>query len=295
MDILKSLNISKFSAAWTLLTGGWAGLAKLICEAFTKLLKKADPDKLRDYSELAAKIAGFIRTGIDLFVKDERIRAAANATAAAIEALANHIKDGQYDEAELDSDVDNIEACIEAWKQVASCPHQVIRALLMTAAACGCAVALSGCAAYYENVGVRVRAGEITAPIEVSEPTSSANVRFLFFLDGVDLYAAKGSDVSMTYNAVSSGTWLTSATTQSVSVVVRPATLRAVAPSASCASVRSSSEIVGAFGTWLTTPDDKAAAAKCSDANCSDGKCDPGTCAPGTCTDCSRAEGISLM
>ena len=84
------------------------------------------------------------------------------------------------------------------------------------------AVALAGCKTYYENVGVRVRAGEITAPIEVSEPTSSANVRFLFFLNGVDLYAAKGCEVKMNYCAVSAGTWLTSATTQSVEVVVTP-------------------------------------------------------------------------
>ena len=119
MNILKALGISKFAAAWTLLTGGWADLAKLICEAFTKLLKKAAPDKLKEYSELAAKVAGFIRTGIDLFVKNERIRAAAAATASAIEALANHISDGRYDEAELDADIDNIKACFDAWKKAA--------------------------------------------------------------------------------------------------------------------------------------------------------------------------------
>lgn len=81
-----------------------------------------------------------------------------------------------------------------------------------------------GCASYYENVGVRVRAGEIDAPIEVSEPTSSANIRFLFSLDGVDVYATKGCEVEMHYAATSSGTWLTSAASNKVDVIVKPST-----------------------------------------------------------------------
>ena len=122
MDIttlFKNLNVSKLSVIWAFLTGGWAGLAKLLCEAFTKLLSKADPAKLKEYSELAAKIASFIRTGIDLFLNDEKIKAAAEAAAKAIEQLANHIADGIYNEQELDDDIDNITACIDAWKEVA--------------------------------------------------------------------------------------------------------------------------------------------------------------------------------
>lgn len=84
------------------------------------------------------------------------------------------------------------------------------------------AIAIVGCKTYYENAGMRVRAGEITAPIELSEPTSSTNIRFLFFLNGVDLYATKGSKVRMKYYAAKEGTWLTSATTQAVEVVVSP-------------------------------------------------------------------------
>ena len=79
-----------------------------------------------------------------------------------------------------------------------------------------------GCKTYYENAGMRVRAGEITAPIELSEPTSSTNIRFLFFLNGVDLYATKGSEVRMRYTSVKDGNWLTSATTQAVEVAVKP-------------------------------------------------------------------------
>lgn len=121
MDIttlFKDLNISKFSVIWAFLADGWAGLAKLLCEAFTKILSKANPAKLKEYSELAAKIASFIRTGIDLFLKDEKVKAAAEATAKAIEQLANHISDGIYNEQELNEDIDNITVFIDAWKEV---------------------------------------------------------------------------------------------------------------------------------------------------------------------------------
>ena len=122
MDIttlFKDLNISKFSVIWAFLADGWAGLAKLLCEAFTKILSKANPAKLKEYSELAAKIVSFIRTGIDLFLKDEKVKAAAEATAKAIEQLANHIADGIYNEQELNEGIANITACIDAWKKVA--------------------------------------------------------------------------------------------------------------------------------------------------------------------------------
>ena len=85
-----------------------------------------------------------------------------------------------------------------------------------------CVFACIGCKTYYENAGMRVRAGSVKAPIELSEPTSSTNVRLLFFLDGVDLYATKGSAVTMKYYTEASGTWLTSATTQAVEVAVTP-------------------------------------------------------------------------
>ena len=94
---------------------------------------------------------------------------------------------------------------------------------IVTACAVFCLASLVlGCRTYYENAGMRVRAGSVTAPIEVSEPTSSTNIRLLFFLDGVDLYAAKGSSVEMRYYAANGGSWLTGATTQAVEVVVTP-------------------------------------------------------------------------
>ena len=83
-------------------------------------------------------------------------------------------------------------------------------------------LACCGCKTYYENAGLRVRTGSVKAPIEVSEPTSSTNIRLLFFLDGVDLYATKGSAVEMRYYTANGGSWLTGATTQAVEVVVTP-------------------------------------------------------------------------
>ena len=81
-------------------------------------------------------------------------------------------------------------------------------------------LACCGCKTYYENAGVRVRTGNVTAPVEVSEPTSSANAKFLFFMDGADVYVAKGYGVEIDYSAAYAGTWLTSASTQAVRVVV---------------------------------------------------------------------------
>lgn len=86
-------------------------------------------------------------------------------------------------------------------------------------------LACCGCKTYYENAGVRVRTGNVTAPVEVSEPTSSANAKFLFFMDGADVYVAKGYGVEIDYSAAYAGTWLTSASTQAVRVVVSPTNL----------------------------------------------------------------------
>ena len=224
-SLIKELDIGKWSAAWAFLTGGWAGLAKLICEAFTKLLKKADADKLAKYAELAENIAQFIRYGINLFVTDEKLRNAIGAVATAVEQIAVHIKDGEYTPDEMDADIDAIEAAIDAWKEakMKAWPKDNVFTLVLAAIFTMSALSfLMGCKTYYENAGMRVRAGSITAPIELSEPTSSTNIRLLFFLDGVDLYATKGSAVEMRYYTANGGSFLTSATTQAVEVAVTP-------------------------------------------------------------------------
>ena len=66
--ILKSLDISKLSAITTLIFGGWADLAVLVCKAFTNLLRKADQTKLKLYAEFSAKVAKAIRFIVDLFI-----------------------------------------------------------------------------------------------------------------------------------------------------------------------------------------------------------------------------------
>ena len=97
------------------------------------------------------------------------------------------------------------------------------RLQIVTACAVFCLASIVlGCRTYYENAGMRVRAGSVTAPIEVSEPTSSMNIWLLFFLEGVALYATKGSAVEMRYYAANGGSWLTSETTQAVEVGVTP-------------------------------------------------------------------------
>ena len=113
---LKELDISKWSAIWAFLTDGFAGIAKLICTAFTKLLRKADPAKLKKYAELAATIAQYLRGTVETFMEEGKVREAALKTADAVQVLAEHLADGEYTPAELEIDVDNIKACIEAWQ-----------------------------------------------------------------------------------------------------------------------------------------------------------------------------------
>ena len=84
------------------------------------------------------------------------------------------------------------------------------------------AAMLAGCASFYENAGMHVRTGSVTAPIELSDPTSSLNCRFLFFLTGIDLYTAKGCKVVMNYEQIDSGSWLMGASTQKCEVVITP-------------------------------------------------------------------------
>ena len=96
------------------------------------------------------------------------------------------------------------------------------RLQIVACIALGLSFLVAGCKTYYENAGLRLRAGNIKAPLEISEPTSSTTAKFMFMMDGTDVYVAKGYWVEVDYSAASSGTWLTSAMTQSVYVVVSP-------------------------------------------------------------------------
>lgn len=117
-EILKELNIGKWSACWAFITDGCAGIARLACEAFTKLLRKKEPDKLRNYAEFVSKVAVYIGGGVEMFCTDEATRAAGAATTNAVSVLAEHLADGEYTPEELSADIGNIEKCVDAWKAV---------------------------------------------------------------------------------------------------------------------------------------------------------------------------------
>lgn len=119
-ELLKELNIGKWSACWAFIYDGWAGIARLVCEAFTKLLRRKDPEKLRGYAEFVGKVAVFVGGGVEMFCTDEATKAAGAATANAVSVLAEHLADGEYTPEELSADIGNIEKCVNAWKGVAA-------------------------------------------------------------------------------------------------------------------------------------------------------------------------------
>jgi len=57
----------------------------------------------------------------------------------------------------------------------------------------------TGCKAFYDNAGSHTRVGSLTAPVEISEPSSTLNVRALYFMDGADVYTAKDALVKIIY------------------------------------------------------------------------------------------------
>lgn len=179
-------------------------IAQWFCPSSKKIADKA-ADKIQESYN-----------GIDAAKRETVARYANKAAAVAKygEELNAMLTDGTIDNVEKGVLSARLETLIEAAKQI------VFASLVVCV--------FAGCKTYYENAGMRVRAGNVTAPVEVSEPTTSCNVRFLFFLNGVDLYAAKGYEVKMDYAAFDGGSWLTSATSQTVHVAVSPIATNAV-------------------------------------------------------------------
>ena len=116
-NILDKLGISKWHAAWVLLTKGSSGFVILLAEGVTTLMSKADDEKLKTYSETSVKVAKLIRYAIELFVPSEKFRRAGVKTATELESFAKHIEDKVYTKEELQDDIDCIKACIELWKE----------------------------------------------------------------------------------------------------------------------------------------------------------------------------------
>lgn len=61
------------------------------------------------------------------------------------------------------------------------------------------AMMLSGCKAFYENSGSHTVVGSLTAPVEVTEPTSSCNIKALYTMDGADVWTSRDSIVRIKY------------------------------------------------------------------------------------------------
>lgn len=116
-SLLKKLDISTLGIVWAKLTGGWKGVAVYLCKALTALLKKLPAEELKRYAGVIRKVMELVKMIVTDFVpvayKDAGMK-----TVEAIEDLSEHVEDGEYTEEELDKDIDNVQACVEAWKNV---------------------------------------------------------------------------------------------------------------------------------------------------------------------------------
>ena len=111
------MNISKIKAAWAFLTGGWSGLAQYMLGIVNKALALCDAEKCRKCATVAISIAAVVKTVCDIFAPDKYKVAAAN-TIDALETLASALEDGTLTNDELNSNIDAISNCINAWKAV---------------------------------------------------------------------------------------------------------------------------------------------------------------------------------
>ena len=111
------MNISKIKAAWAFLTGGWSGLAQYMLKAVNALLAKCDADKCKRTATIAISIAAIVKTACDVFAPD-KYKSAAAKTVDALETLAVALEDGNLTEDELNTNIDAISTCIDAWKEV---------------------------------------------------------------------------------------------------------------------------------------------------------------------------------
>lgn len=111
------MNISKWSALWSLVTGGWSGLIVYILEAVNAWLSTLDKLKLAEASKIVVALDSALKVILGSFLPD-RYREAASATITALDALANALADGELTEGELNEQIDLIEACVAAWREV---------------------------------------------------------------------------------------------------------------------------------------------------------------------------------
>ena len=311
-NILSDLEISRWTAFWTLLTGGWAELAKLICTAFTKLLAKADPSKLRKYAELAAKISLLAQRVVDVFVSGDKEKEAATATITCLRTLAEHLEDGKYTPDELDADIDNIVAAIDAWKKVAddeeekeplAVAHKRTLALgnkaneKVTKKISEKKAKIKG---KFALIAFALSLGVIATGCATADPSSRStsgtygdtepSVKVVFEKGSHNNTATITMPITMGDAAVasadSSGSTESMTATPTNTTDIKPQTDVNTTGGRSAGVLES---LIGAFGTWLTTPSGKEAVSATAPANCTDGDCKDGNCSP--CTDGSCSDG----
>lgn len=317
-SIFDDLEISKWTAFWTLLTGGFAEVAKLLCTAFTKLLRKADLEKLKKYAELAAKIALLAQRIVDIFVSGDKEKEAATATITCLKTLAEHLEDSQYTPDELGADVDNIIAAIDAWKKVAddeeaqerpSLAHKRTLALgnraneKVTKKIAEKKAKIKG---KFALIAFALSLGVIATGCATSDPSSRStsgtygdtepSVKVVFEKGSHNNTATITMPITMGDAAVasadSSGSTESMTATPTNTTDIKPKTDVNTTGGRSAGVLES---LIGAFGTWLATPSGKEAVSATAPANgtggdCKDGNCSPctdGSCSDGSCSECT--------
>ena len=317
-NILNDLEISRWTAFWTLLTGGFAELAKLLCTAFTKLLRKADPAKLKKYAELTARIALLAQRVVDIFVSGDKEKEAATATITCLKTLAEHLEDGQYTPDELDADVDNIIAAIDAWKKVADDEDEkeILAVANKRTLAIGnkanekvtkkIAEKKAKIKGKFALIAFALSLGVIATGCATADPSSRStsgtygdtepSVRVVFEKGSHNNTATITVPITMGDAAVasadSSGSTESMTATPTNTTDIKPKTDVNTTGGRSAGVLET---LIGAFGTWLTTPSGKDAVSATAPANstggdCKDGNCSPctdGSCSDGSCSECT--------
>lgn len=132
------MNISKFKAVWSFITGGWAGLAVLILEAVNRYLATLDPAKLAQFALVVKSLANAVDALAPLI--PSKYADAVRATTAALSALAQSLADGKITEKELDANIDAVQAAVLAWKEArrsSTAPAvALLAAVLLTTSGC---------------------------------------------------------------------------------------------------------------------------------------------------------------
>lgn len=109
------MNISKFKAVWSFVTGGWAGLAVFILGEVNGYLATLDQSRLAQFALVVKSLANAVDALAPLI--PSRYAEAVLATTAALAALAQSLADGKITEEELDANIDAVQAAILAWKE----------------------------------------------------------------------------------------------------------------------------------------------------------------------------------